>query len=111
MAKAKAEAVETKEFSQMEMVRQALDELSFDASPRDLQSHIEGKFGRAIDTTVISNYKSQIKSKAGAKSAGPGRPRKTTGSAIPFEDLEAVRALVTKLGPDQVHKLVDVFTR
>lgn len=109
MAKAKTESAD-KTPSRMSMVRTALDELGMDAQPLELQGHIKSKYGVELPTQVISNYKFQIRKKAGQ--AGPGRGRRGGGGGgsggLRVEDFEVLRGLVDRLGASQVKKMVDV---
>ena len=102
MARGKREGKVT----QKAMVETALNEKGWDAGPQDLQPFIKEKFGADLPANVISNYKSVLK-RAGGKATGGKRGRKPGAQ---FSDLEAVRGLVTRLGADQVKKLVDVAT-
>lgn len=104
MAKSKGDGV-----SQMEMVRLSMEELGGDAKPQALQEKIKSKFNKDLPTTIISNYKSVLKRKAGAPSSGRGR-KPGGGAGIQFNDLETVRSLVSRLGSSQVRKLVDMFS-
>lgn len=90
--------------TQKEMVRAAISEKGWDAGPSELQPVIKEKFNVELDNNVISNYKSHLKKEAG-KSTGAKRGRK---AGLEFKDLEAVRGLVTKLGAEQVKKLVEM---
>ena len=68
------------------------------------------EFGAELPTQVISNYKFQIRKKAGQ--AGPGRGRRGGGGGsggLRIEDFEVVRGLVRRLGAAQVKKMVDVI--
>lgn len=103
MAKGKAEASGTK-VTQIEMVRAAIDTLGADAKPQPMQAFILEKFNTNLAPNIISNYKSVIKRKSGAAN-GTKRGRK---SGAQFSDLETIRGLVTRLGAEQVKKLVDV---
>ena len=72
--------------------------------------HIKTKFNREIPTNIISNYKSQLKRKG--LSSGTGRRGRKPGGgngSLRLEDLEVVRGLVTRLGAEQVRRLVGVF--
>lgn len=106
MAKAKTESAEKKP-SQMGMVRAALQDMGGDPKPQEMQAHIKSKFGVELPANIISNYKSQIKRKAGGAAAGPGRGRRSTAS-LQVADFETVRGLVKRLGVEQVKKLVEV---
>ena len=103
MAKGKREG----KVSQKEMVRTALQEKGWDTGPSDLQPVIKEKFGVELDNNVISNYKSVLKKETGkgGKGGGAKRGRKPGPQ---FADLEAVRGLVSRLGADQVKKLVEM---
>lgn len=108
MAKAKADSAD-KSPSKMSMVETALADRGMDAQPLDLQAHIKSKFGTELPTQVISNYKFQIRKKAGK--TGPGRGRRGGGGSggLRVEDFEVVRELVKRLGAAQVKELVDVI--
>src|SRR5690242_15971825 len=96
--------------SQMKMVQLSMDELGADATPQAIQDLIKSKFNKELPTTIISNYKSVLKRKAGGGGVtNSGRGRKPTGGSVQLNDLEAVKALVNRLGGAQVRKLVDMF--
>src|SRR3954451_23629784 len=101
MARGKREGKVT----QKAMVQAALDEKGWEAGPTELQAAIKDKFGVELASNIISNYKSVIK-RAGGKTSGGGKRGRKAGAQ--FSDLEAVRGLVTRLGAEQVKKLVDV---
>jgi hypothetical protein len=90
--------------TQKAMVEAALQEKGWDAGPAELQPVIFEKFKVELDNNVISNYKSVLK-REGGKTGGAKRGRKPNPE---FADLQAVRGLVSKLGADQVKKLVEV---
>jgi hypothetical protein len=95
--------------TQKDMVEAALNQLGWEAGPKELQPVIKDKFDVELTTQVISNYKSVLKKGSGKGKGKPGRkPGRKTGPQ--FEDLQAVRGLVDKLGAEQVKKLVDVAT-
>lgn len=100
--------------TQKGMVEAAINELGWEAGPKELQPVIKTKFDVELPTAIISNYKSVLKKESGAggKAKPKGKPgRKPKSKPGPqFEDLQAVRGLVDKLGADQVKKLVDVAT-
>jgi hypothetical protein len=100
--------------TQADMVRAALTELGPRAKPQAIQDFIKEKFGREVTKGIISNYKSTMKKKGlipGRR--GPGRPPKAaaaaSGGSVRFDDLEAVRGLVSRIGADQVVRLVKVL--
>ena len=100
MAKGKREGKVT----QKAMVQAALAEKGWDAGPAELQAAIKDKFSVELPNNVISNYKSVLK-REGGKGTGAKRGRKPGPE---FADLEAVRGMVTRLGAEQVKKLVDM---
>ncbi|QJW93834.1 hypothetical protein [Frigoriglobus tundricola] len=107
MAKAKPEVSEAK-VTQIEMVRAALEEFGPDAKPQPMQTFILEKFNTELAPNIISNYKSVLKRKGGGAVAGIAGGRRGRKSGAQFSDLETIRGLVTRLGAEQVKKLVDV---
>jgi hypothetical protein len=93
--------------TQKAMVQAALDEKGWDTGPTELQKVIKDKFAVDLPGNIISNYKSVLK-RAGGK-GGAGRRGRRRGAQ--FADLEAVRGLVSRLGTDQVKKLVDMASQ
>jgi hypothetical protein len=87
----------------MSMVRTAMEDIGNDAKPLAMQAHIKGKFGTELPANIISNYKSQIKRKAGVSGSGRGRR-----AGLQVEDFETIRNLVDRLGADQVRRMVEV---
>jgi hypothetical protein len=103
VAKSKPEAGK---MTQKEMVRAAIDELGWDAKPQPMHDLIKTKFNTELAPNIISNYKSVLKRESGkGGTTGTKRGRK---AGAQFADLEAIRGLVTRLGADQVKKLVDM---
>jgi hypothetical protein len=111
MARAKADAAGgEKKPSMMGMVRESLQEMGGNPTPQELQSHIKAKYNRDIPANIISNYKSQIRSKSGG-GGGNGRRRGRppgSGGGLRVEHFETIRTLVRQLGAEQVKRLVDV---
>ena len=109
MAKAKPDAGAEK-VTQIEMVRTAIDELGPDAKPQPMQAFIKDRFDTELAPNIISNYKSVLKRKGGGMVGGGGGAGGKRGrkSGAQFSDLETIRGLVTRLGAEQVKKLVDV---
>jgi hypothetical protein len=99
---------EAGKMSQKAMVQTALSELGAGAKPQPIQEFIKSKFNTDLAANVISNYKSVLKREGGkgGKSAGGAKRGRKPGAQ--FSDLEAVRGLVTRLGADQVKKLVEM---
>ena len=96
--------------------------------PEEGIAYIRDRFGLEISKTHFSATKSQLKKKEGlapkrtrkAKAAAPTaaapEPKRSTRAETPtapgpdmIGDLEAVKALVKKLGGDQVKRIVDLF--
>jgi hypothetical protein len=110
-------ATQEQGLTKMEAMRRSLGELGLDAKPLQLKAHLKSKYGINMDTSVISSYKGTLKNKMGKR--GPGRPKKarqTAGSSangssgsLSVADIQAVKAVVSKLGPDTVRELVDVL--
>lgn len=100
MARGKSEGTVT----QKQMVQAALDDKGWKVKAVELQSAIKEKYGVELRTSLISNYKSIIKREGRKK---PGRKPGAKGG-VQFSDLETVRALVERLGADQVAKLIEV---
>lgn len=109
VAKSKREG----KITQKVMVQAALDEKGWEAASTELQAFIKEKYNVELATNIISNYKSVIKKdggKGGAKGGGKGgakRGRKPK-VGVQFADLEAVQGMVSRLGADQVKKLVEM---
>jgi hypothetical protein len=103
VAKSKGE----KGTSRMEMVRQALADLGANAKPLALQEQIKAKHGETLPTQIISNYKFQINNRKSSRPAGRGR-RAASAGTLKVEDFQMIRGLVSRLGADQVKKLVEV---
>jgi hypothetical protein len=113
-----------KPITKMEGVRRTLRELGNNAMPLQIQDHLKRHFG--IDMTVahISNYKSEILSKkkgkrkgarkSAAKTPAPSAPASAPAkgaAAINLEDIQITKALVARVGADQLRSLVDLLAR
>lgn len=105
----KANEKEEKGMSRMDMVRVALQELGMEARPMDIQNYIQEHYGVEVSTAIISNYKSQIRTKSEGGGTTPRRSRaKTAAEPLRVEDFEMIRSLVQRLGAEQVVRLVQV---
>jgi hypothetical protein len=93
--------------TQKQMVKAALDEKGWGAGPTELQPVIVEKFNVELSNQVISNYKSQLKREGGEAPAGPPRNGSASGG-MTIADLEAVKGLMSRLGAEQVRKLVEM---
>jgi hypothetical protein len=113
-----------KKMTKMDGVRQALRDLGKNAMPGQIQDHLKQKFGLDMTVAHISNYKSDIlrkkkrKKKARAKTA-EAEPVAAKSSAAPatnraagsisLEDLQTTKALVGRVGADQLRSLIDLL--
>jgi len=100
--------------SKMEGVRQTLAKLGNDAMPLEIQKHLKSEFGIDMDTSMISNYKSALKS--AGKSAIIRRPAArraaatmSTSAGISIDDIRAVKAVIERVGADKVLQLAQVL--
>ncbi len=92
--------------TQKSMVHAALSEKGWKVRAVELQTFIKEKYNVELAINIISNYKSVIK-KEGGKGAKRGPKTKHQGG-VQFKDLEAVQGMVSRLGADQVKKLVEM---
>ena len=121
--------------SKQEAVRRALAHFGNDAKPMQMQGWIRSEFGIEMGTDHISTAKGDILRKAGVKKkpaskklgpkaqkAGPkavpapqadARVRSVAGptksGGIALDDILSVKALLVRVGPDQLHKLIDAL--
>jgi hypothetical protein len=108
----------------MEAVRRAMDELSFDASPSDIQKYIKSNFDVDMSANMISSYKSTLRSKAGLtgrRRKKRGRPKKTDGTAapaaapisfhdaVPWKDLRTIKEIAGRIGRKGLRELVELL--
>ncbi len=93
----------------MEGVRRTLDQLGNDAKPQEIRTHLKREFGIDMETNMISNYKSMIKS-GGNKSGLIRRPRGSSGAGgFSIEDIQAVKEIADRIGADKVRQLASVL--
>ncbi len=109
------------DISKMEGVRRALAHLGNEAMPLEIQKYLKSEFGIDMDNSMISNYKSAVKT--AGKSAvlrTPAAARVAPASAaaassdtggITLEEIRAVKAVVDKIGADKVRQLAGVFAK
>jgi len=117
--------------TKMEAVRQVLAEMGNDAKPAAMQPVIKERFGIDMTTDHISTYKGDIlrKAKGGKKAAAPkgapapapaaaressvsrDRPAPSGGGGLRFEDVQATKELVDRLGADRLRALIALFAR
>ena len=109
--------------TKQEAVRRALAHFGRDAMPSQMKPWIKGAFRIEMSTDHISTAKGNIlkaqKAKPLAKAASQMAPAKKEVStsaapraaAIPLEDILYIKALVGRVGPDSLHKLIDAFAK
>ena len=111
------------EISMMEAIRRALTKLGAEAKPQDIQPFIKSKFGIEMEPTLISNYKSSILKKSARQSAvirslsTPLAPASTLAAApgdadgFSLDEIQAVKAVVEKVGAEKVQQLAKVLAK
>jgi hypothetical protein len=112
--------------TKMEAVRRALRKLGKGAKPVQLQSFVRDQFGIEMTAGHVSTYKGDILRKAAkAKAAAlkhtppnaaakpplPATPNAKPGGGIALEDIQAVKALVGRVGAADLKALIDVLAR
>jgi len=107
MAKGKTEGGEGK-VSKRKMVQYSIDELGAEATPKELQSHIEGKYGTTISAQMLSSYKSNILKKSGGSSKGSSAG---AGGSVSMKDITTLRELIDRHGVSQLTTLVKVLSK
>jgi hypothetical protein len=110
--------------SKMDGVRNALAALGNDAQPIQIRSYVKEKFGMEMSTAHVSNYKTAIMRKQPVKAshtkvkllkkpaaakAAPGRKPTGVKSGFNIDDLETVKALVVRVGQNNLKTLIGLF--
>jgi hypothetical protein len=122
--------------SKQEAVRRALAHFGNDAKPAQMKPWIKAELGIEMSTDHISTAKGDILRKAGLKGrrspkrAAKAPARKSASKAvpppappahegpkpaaakagdIPLDDILYVKELVGRVGPEQLHRLIDAF--
>jgi hypothetical protein len=107
----------------MEAVRRAMDSLTYDASPSEIQKYIKDNFDVDMNPNMISSYKSTLRSKAGlgGRRKKRGRPKKTAAAAnaaaspvsfhdaVPWKDLRTIKDIAGRLGKKGLRDLVELL--
>jgi hypothetical protein len=113
MAKTKTAAEGGPKVKKVDAVRQAL--AAGVDNPTDAVAHIKKTFDLDITSQQFSTYKSVLKAKEG-KTTGkkmavrkPNAHAASKGQAINMLDLETVKALVQRMGADQVRQIAGLF--
>jgi hypothetical protein len=117
--------------TKMEGVRRALAELGKDAKPLRIRDHLKQRFNIDISPDVVSTYKKELarraakakgtakpkgkpaapEAAAGAKPLPTAAPKAQAGKGISLGDIQAVKALVGRVGAEQLRSLVDLLAR
>jgi hypothetical protein len=104
-------------------VAEALAALGKDASRADIQKFVKNKHGLEMTLDHISNCKGELrKAKGHAKKAvakppagGKQEPKQPTtqpqAHSISLTDIETVKDLVERVGPDSLRQLIGVLAR
>jgi hypothetical protein len=98
--------------SKFEAVRRALSELGIDAKPLEIKDYIKKQFDIAMDTQNISNYKSALKTKSrrGPKRRAGSTPL-TAAGGFTLQDIQAVKEMADRIGPEKVRQLAEVLSK
>jgi hypothetical protein len=105
--------------NKMDAVRQALGELGKDAKPRDIQQHIQERYGIAMTPEHVSTYKSSLlrkgKGRRGRKPKGEGAPAPASPAArgeatIRLRDLRALKELADRIGGTRLRELAELVS-
>ena len=111
--------------TKVEAVRRALKALGKDALPAKLQPYIKQTFGIDMTTAHITTCKGDILRK-GRKKPGPKPkvqpeplvrqsaptppPKPAAKNGITLEDIQSVKCLIGRVGPDQLKGLIDLLS-
>jgi hypothetical protein len=103
--------------NKLQAVKEALTTLGKAAMPMDIEKFVKDKHGIDMLRSLISNYKHHLLGKSGGKKRRGRKPgRKPAAEAanvskggISIQDIEAVKAVVEKLGADKVRELARVL--
>jgi hypothetical protein len=117
-----AHAKPAQKISKMEAMRRSLAKLGSDAANKDIQADLRKRFGVEMTLDHISNYKSELRKKTRAASTSPATVKaappvkaapaaKAAGKALRLEDVLTVKALVERVGGDQLRTLIAAFER
>lgn len=127
-AATQAGAAKTQEkpaITKMEAMRRSLAKLGDNAPSQQLKSELKGRFGIEMTTKAIATYRSDILKKR-AKSKAPARPtaaRPETAkpkpapapsngkAAVTVEEILTLKALVERVGADNLRTLIAAFQR
>jgi hypothetical protein len=103
----------------MDAVRRALDELGKDAMPKDIQRHIQERYGIAMTPEHVSTYKSSLlrkrKGRRGRRPKGEGAPAPASSAArreatISLRDLRALKELADRIGGTRLREIAELVS-
>jgi hypothetical protein len=112
--------------TKVEVVRRALQALGKDALPAKLRPYIKQTFGIEMTPAHITTCKGVVlrrgKKKPGPKpkvqppeplvrQSAPTPPKPAAKNGITLEDLQSVKALIGRVGADQLKGLIDLMSR
>ncbi|OAI50724.1 hypothetical protein AYO44_05500 [Planctomycetaceae bacterium SCGC AG-212-F19] len=108
----------TKKLNKMDAMRQTVAKLGKDASAKDLQDHLKKDHGVDMSTEMVYTYKANVVRELGGKRKGkrrgpkPGKKAPVSNGAggITMQDIEAVKAIVDRLGAEKVSQLAGVLS-
>jgi hypothetical protein len=114
-------------------VRRALETLGKDAKPAEIQDFMKRRFNLDITRGLITKYKSSILANPSgrAKTTTKTRPmaarsmaktvsqpqarlvpmKANNGRGIQLEDIQVVKSLVKRVGPEHLRSLIDLLAR
>jgi hypothetical protein len=128
MAGPKKAQAQSSGVSKLAGVRQALTKLGNDANSLDIQNFLKNHHQLEMSRDQITKYKSLLLRKLSKKS-GPGRrgrrkmsrpqmqapvevaavSKSGNGKSIQLEDLQTVKSMVQRVGPDHLRSLIDLL--
>ncbi len=109
-----------KEVNKTEAVIRALRTLGPEAKPKEIQEFALDEFGVDMPTSLISNYKSILGKRLAGESrlvrkpkdaAPPAVSKPRAAGGITLADLEAIKALVARVGSDQVAAVAQLLAK
>jgi hypothetical protein len=106
-----------KKITKMEAMRQTVAKLGKDASAKEIQDHLKKELGIEMSIEMVYTYKGVALKQLGGKKKGKRRKAKPTkvlaatteADGISVADIQAVKAIVDKLGARKVLELAEVL--
>ncbi len=126
-------AKHTSGMTKFDAVKAALADMGPDAKPLAIQAYVKKHFNIDISTVVVSAYKKELRARGQlparkpdpqtqakpatppTKPATPATPRAepvtpAAKNGISIEDLQAVKALIGRVGPEGLKTLIDLMS-